>query len=395
MTFTAPARPKLVPLRQDFMVRFTYDVHFTRGLFLTTNPLLADVLLQAKASSTRILPVVDSGVLAVYPQLIEQLKAYVQFYPEAITLAAEPLVVPGGEMVKNSADWVKAIHDAVHKSAICRHSYIMAIGGGAVLDMVGYAAATAHRGVRLIRVPTTVLAQDDSGIGVKNGINAFGKKNFLGAFAPPTLVLNDFNFLKTLNDRDWRAGISEAVKVALIKDRDFFEALEDAAPSLARRKMDAIEMVVYRCAKHHLEHIGGYGDPFEQGSSRPLDFGHWAAHRLEHLTNYELRHGEAVAIGMALDSTYSYLQGHLTKQAWQRILETLKTLGFNLFVPELHSHLDDIDHPDSLFKGLSEFREHLGGELTIMLLDALGHGFEVHQVDFGEYRRAISLLKDY
>ena len=93
---------------------------------------------------------------------------------------------------------------------------MVAIGGGAVLDAVGYAAATAHRGVRLIRVPTTVLSQDDSAVGVKNGINAFGKKNFVGSFAPPHAVLNDFDLLRTLQDRDWRAGISEAVKVALL-----------------------------------------------------------------------------------------------------------------------------------------------------------------------------------
>lgn len=395
MTLTTIAPPKLQPLQQDFTVRFTYDVHFTQGLFRPSNPLLAEVLTQAKTSSTRVLPVIDSGVLETHPYLMDQLEVYAQQHPEAITLAAAPLVVPGGEGVKNSAEWVEKIHEAVHQTAICRHSYIMAIGGGAVLDMAGYAAATAHRGVRLIRVPTTVLAQNDSGIGVKNGINAFDKKNFLGAFAPPTLVLNDFDFLTTLDDRDWRAGISEALKVALIKDAEFFEFIETAAQALANRDMEPMQELIYRCAKHHLEHIGGYGDPFEQGSSRPLDFGHWAAHRLEHLTHYELRHGEAVAIGIALDSTYSYLQGHLDARGWQRIIDTLKTLGFDLFVPELLSQLDSLSHPDSLFRGLSEFREHLGGELTIMLLDKVGHGFEVHKVDFDQYRRAIALLQEF
>ena len=269
----------------------------------------------------------------------------------------------------------------------------MAIGGGAVLDMAGYAAATAHRGIRLIRVPTTVLAQNDSGVGVKNGINAFDKKNFLGTFAPPTLVFNDFDFLKALPDRDWRSGIPEAVKVSLIKDADFFGFIEAAAEDLARRDMQTMQTLIYRCAKHHVEHIGGYGDPFEKGSSRPLDFGHWAAHRLEHLTHYRLRHGEAVAIGIALDSTYSYLQGHLSATACWRIIDTLKALGFVLYAPELSNYIDYPDHPDSIFKGLSEFREHLGGELTIMLLDAIGHGFEVHTVDFELYAQAIAHLQ--
>jgi len=391
----AIAPPKLQTIKQDFTVRFSYDVHFTEGLFNTSNSLLAKVLTQTNTYSTQVLPVIDSGILTAYPDLIKDLKAYAQKYPEAITLAAEPIVVPGGEISKQSAQWVEKIQDAVNQTAICRHSYVMAIGGGAVLDMAGYAAATAHRGVRIIRVPTTVLAQNDSGVGVKNGINAFGKKNFLGAFAPPTLVLNDFNFLKTLGDRDWRSGIPEAVKVSLIKDADFFGFIEKAAFTLSQRDMEAMKTLVYRCAKHHVEHIGGYGDPFEQGSSRPLDFGHWAAHRLEHITNYSLRHGEAVAIGIALDSTYSYLQGHLNKGDWQRILSTIKALGFELYTPKLSSYTEDPNHPDSIFRGLSEFREHLGGELTIMLLDAIGHGFEVHEVDYAVYREAIALLQTY
>ncbi len=243
-------------------------------------------------------------------------------------------------------------------------------------------------------MPTTVLAQNDAGVGVKNGINAFGKKNFLGAFAPPTLVFNDFDFLPALGDRDWRSGIPEAVKVSLIRDADFFRFIETSASALSKRNMEAMKELVYRCAKHHVEHIGGYGDPFEQGSSRPLDFGHWAAHRLEHLTHYKLRHGEAVAIGIALDSTYSYLQGYLRAEDCQRIIDTLKGLGFGLYAPELSNYLDQPNHPDSIFRGLSEFREHLGGELTIMLLDAIGHGFEVHEVDFGVYRQAIALLQE-
>lgn len=386
-------RSKFQTIRQDFAVRFNYDVHFTRGLFHLENPLLANVLIQRKTSSNKVLVVVDSGVLSAYPSLLDQLKAYAELYSQAITLVEEPMVVPGGEISKQSAQWVEKIQNAVHRSAICRHSYVMAIGGGAVLDMIGYAAATAHRGVRLIRVPTTVLAQNDSGVGVKNAINAFGKKNFLGTFAPPELVLNDFDFLETLGQRDWLSGIPEAFKVALIKDADFFGFIEDAALALSKRDMEAMETLVYRCAKHHVEHIGGYGDPFEKGSSRPLDFGHWAAHRLEHITEYRLRHGEAVAIGIALDSTYSYLKGYLPEEDWQRILGTIQTLGFSLYAPELSSHLDDPTHPESIFRGLSEFREHLGGELTIMLLDAIGHGFEVHEVDFELYKQAIALLQ--
>jgi 3-dehydroquinate synthase len=273
---------------------------------------------------------------------------------------------------------------------------MMVIGGGAVLDMGGFAAATAHRGIRLIRVPTTVLAQNDSGVGVKNGINAFGAKNFVGTFAPPYAVINDREFLRTLDDRDWRSGIAEAIKVALIKDRAFFESLAIDAERLAppTRDPDAIERLVHRCAELHLEHIATGGDPFELGSSRPLDFGHWAAHRLEHLTAYRLRHGEAVAIGIALDTTYSWLLGLLSEAEWVRIMSLFDHLGFMLFVPELEAHLDHPTHDRSLFRGLREFQEHLGGRLTIMLLRGIGRPIEVHEIDQEVYRKAIQHLRE-
>ena len=320
-----------------------------------------------------------------HQELIAQLTAYAQQHSNALRLAAVS-VVPGGEAAKNDPQAVEKIQQLIHQTGLCRHSYILAIGGGAVLDMVGYAAATAHRGIRLIRVPTTVLAQNDSGVGVKNGIYAFGKKNFLGTFAPPYAVLNDSDFLPSLSDRDWRSGIAEAIKVALIKDASFFELIETRTSALVRRDMNAMQQLIYRCAQLHLEHIANSGDPFEMGSSRPLDFGHWAAHKLEQLTNYSLRHGEAVAIGMALDSTYSYLLGLLSHREWQQILHLLEALGFALYVPQMRQ--------DRLFQGLAEFREHLGGELTLMLLQEIGQGIEVHEVDPLLYTEAISILAD-
>ncbi|NJR49284.1 MAG: 3-dehydroquinate synthase [Leptolyngbyaceae cyanobacterium CSU_1_3] len=390
------ALPAPQPLHQSLTVTFTYDVHFTSGLFQTENLLLAQAVNSDRTEDPkRVLVVIDAGVVQSHSHLLAQIREYVRFHADALTLAGEPVIVPGGESVKNSPDWVNLIHQTVEQVGLCRHSSVMAIGGGAVLDMAGYAAATAHRGIRLIRVPTTVLAQNDSGIGVKNGINAFGKKNFLGTFAPPTIVLNDFNFLTTLDDRDWRSGIAEAIKVALIKDAKFFDFIETHATELAQRNMAAMQQLIYHCASHHLNHIGNYGDPFEMGSSRPLDFGHWAAHRLEHLTHYALRHGEAVAIGIALDTTYAFLLGLLSPFAWKRVLETLQELGFKLYVPELDNYLDQPDHPESIFRGLGEFREHLGGELTLTLLSEIGRGIEVHEVDLTLYQQAIALLQTF
>ncbi len=386
----------LQPINQCVQVTFNYDVHFTRGLFELDNPLLAQVIAaNSETTPKRVLVVVDGGVLNHQKGLLKKLALYGQRYADVLTLSGEPIIVPGGEAVKNDSRFIEQIHQRIDAVGLCRHSYVLAIGGGAVLDMVGYAAATAHRGIRLLRVPTTVLGQNDSGVGVKNGINAFGKKNFLGTFMPPYAVLNDFDFITSLDDRDWRSGIAEAVKVALIKDADFFNFIMTHADRLAHRDMEIMEKLIYRCSQLHLEHIAGGGDPFEMGSSRPLDFGHWAAHKLEHLTNYSLRHGEAVAIGIALDTTYSYLIGQLLQSEWQRILITLKKLGFTLYVPTLKEHIDWLDHPDCIFKGLTEFREHLGGKLTITLLEGIGQGIEVNQVDLSLYKDAISLLEDW
>lgn len=395
MTIGIKSASNVRSLKQCVAVTFNYDIHFTKGLFELDNPLFAHVLTAEGDSPKKVLAVIDAGLVHHQPALLDKLVAYAEFYQDAFIFVQPPAIVSGGEAVKNDPQLVEHLHHIIDCARLCRHSYVLAIGGGAVLDMAGYAAATAHRGIRLIRVPTTVLAQNDSGVGVKNGINAFGKKNFLGTFAPPYAVFNDLDFLTTLDDRDWRSGIAEAVKVALIKDADFFNFITKHAAKLAQRDMQAMQDLIYRCAQLHLEHIATSGDPFEKGSSRPLDFGHWAAHKLEQLTNYNLRHGEAVAIGIALDSTYSYLIGLLNKSDWQQILETLQALGFSLYVPELVAQLHQLEHSDCVFQGLREFQEHLGGELTLMLLEKIGEGVEVHHVDLLVYQRAIALLKQH
>ena len=384
---------KIQSIQQEVRVNFSYGVHFTRGLFAIDNPLLSEVV-GATNKAKSIVVAIDSGVLEQHPRLIDRVEAYTNHFSDKLNLVAKPIIVPGGEAAKNDPLLINKIQIIVEQVGLCRHSYILAIGGGAVVDMVGYAAATAHRGIRLIRIPTTVLAQNDSGVGVKNGVNAFGKKNFLGTFVPPAAVLTDFDFLTTLSDRDWRSGIAEAVKVALIKDKSFFKFISDNAKKLAQRDAAAMEQLIYRCCELHLDHIANYGDPFEMGSSRPLDFGPWAAHKLEHMTQYRLRHGEAVAIGMALDCTYSYLIGMLDKAAWEQIVITLKQLGFELYAPELAIDLADDNLKSSIFAGLDEFREHLGGELAIMLLDKIGQGTEVSEVKIPLYRQAILLLQE-
>lgn len=381
-------------IQQHVQAAFRFPVHFTAGVFGALNPVLKNVVADsADRSPASAVFIVDRGLLPGHPHIVEAIEQYCEAHRDVLTLAAPVLLVPGGEVIKNDWHHVATIHRVIHGGGLCRHSYVVGVGGGAVLDVVGFAAATAHRGIRLIRIPTTVLAQDDSAVGVKNGINAYGKKNFLGTFAPPHAVINDSAFLPTLDDRDWRGGISEAIKAALVRDPEFFDYIERHAVALKARDLDVMQELVRWSATLHLAHIAQGGDPFEQGSSRPLDYGHWAAHKLEALTDYRLRHGEAVGIGIAIDTTYAHLTGALGDQEWRRVISVLQAVGLAIHAKELDEHLDDPEDRRGVLSGLGEFREHLGGELTILLLNGIGRPFDCHDIDTGMMVRSIEVLR--
>jgi 3-dehydroquinate synthase len=376
-------------------VNYRHQLHFTDRVFARDNPVLASVLVdahsQSAAARVKVLLVLEEALAAARPELAPEIEAYFGAHPQRLQLVGPPVRVTGGEVVKNDWSRVVEILELIHRHHIDRHNYVVVVGGGALLDMVGLAAATAHRGVRLIRIPTTTLAQDDSGVGVKNGVNAFGKKNFIGTFAPPFAVINDFDLLASLSDRDKRAGYIEAVKVACIRDAEFFVGLENDASALARFEAEPMKRLIRRSAELHLNHIANGGDPFEMGSARPLDFGHWAAHKLEQMSGYRLRHGEAVAIGIALDVLYSVRQGLLARPAAERILSLLERLGFTLYDSELESI--SASGELGVLGGLEEFREHLGGELTITLLSDIGCGVEVHSIEIEHVRQALQDLE--
>jgi 3-dehydroquinate synthase len=382
----------LVPsIERTIQVSYRHQVHFTEGVFQAENSLLRDILTEgATRERHKVMVVVDEALSQSQPFLVRMIESYFAAYPE-LHLVCAPVIIEGGERTKNSYFHVSEIHSQIDRFHVDRHSYVIAVGGGALLDMAGLAAATAHRGVRHIRIPTTTLSQDDSGVGVKNGINAFGKKNFIGTFAPPFAVINDFKLLETLEPRDKRAGYVEAVKVALIRDAEFFEAIERDAFRLREFEPEAMKQLIHRSAELHLNHIATSGDPFEFGSARPLDFGHWAAHKLEQLSEYRLRHGEAVAIGIALDVIYSRRMGYVDAACATRILRLLELLGFELFTSELLN--TDAKGQSIVLGGLEEFREHLGGELTITLLLGIGHGFEVHEIDAEQMLQSIGELE--
>jgi len=387
---TADFRPPRVH-HQGFTVTFEYPVVSCRGALAAAEPTLAWCISRREPNRRHpVYATIDAGVAGAWPQIGAQVQAYAARYADVLEVVGLE-IIPGGEQAKNDPSLISGLQARFAKAKLDRHATVLAIGGGAVLDAVGFAASVTHRGLRTVRMPSTVLSQNDAGVGVKTGVNGFGAKNFIGTFAPPFAVVNDAELLTTLPLREARAGLAEAVKVAVIRDADFFTRLEADAVALAAAELTALEAAVERCAHLHLAHIAGAGDPFEMGSARPLDYGHWSAHKLEILSGHGLRHGEAVAIGMALDARYAERKGLLSSAALERICGLLERLGLPLYHPALSLQSDG---RLEILAGLQEFREHLGGTLTITLLTDIGRSIEVSEMDEREVTAAIAWLQE-
>lgn len=367
-----------------FEVPCFHRLRFTEDCFGIDWPILSELFL-ASDGPARIQVWIDEGLEAWDPQLPSRIRECIESDSDRMVLVSPVHRIAGGETIKNDPATVDQILMEIDRDNLDRRSYILVIGGGAVLDAVGFAAAIAHRGIRLIRIPTTTLAQADSGVGVKNAVNAFGKKNWKGTFAIPWAVVNDERMLLGLTDRDFRCGFSEAVKVSLLKNPEAFQFLVRNASHIARRDMRVAMHAIRSSVLMHLHHITQGGDPFEALEARPLDFGHWSAHKLEALTRYEVRHGEAVSIGVALDTAYSALTLGLSEEIVHQTLDTLTHMGLPIFDPWLERK--------EIFQGLEEFRQHLGGRLTLTMLRDVGQPVDVHEVDYEAMRTAVSHLK--
>ncbi|QXI26025.1 3-dehydroquinate synthase [Pseudomonas vanderleydeniana] len=376
-------------LHGRFEVSYDYPVVFTDHVFDPDNACLHQQLTRLQDGPVKVLVFADEQLLQCRSPLLQQIDDYFSAHAADLHLQTAPFPVPAGESSKRP-EVLQQLYEQLLQQGMDRHGYVLALGGGATLDAVGYACATFHRGIRLIRIPTTVLAQNDAGIGVKNGINAFEQKNLLGTFCPATAVINDFQLLDSLSYRDQIAGLAEAIKVAAIKDARFFQWMEQQADALARFEPQASRYAIRRCAELHLGHITGAGDPFERGNGRPLDYGHWAAHKLEKLSQHRLRHGEAVAVGMALDALYANARGLLGDSECERLLRLLLKLGFSLCPPELL--LKDSQGRLLVLLGLEEFRQHLGGELSIPMLSRMGESLDVHEIDPALMEQALQRL---
>ncbi len=379
-------------IHQSFNAPFDFPVIFSRDVFGANGPVLMNAINRlAEEREHRIMVFLDDGVRKAYPQLPAAIHDWFTVHAGRAAPASPLRIVPGGEHIKNDSPLMLDITQQIISTRPCRHSFIMIIGGGAVLDAIGFAASLVHRGLRIIRLPTTALAQCDSGVGVKTAINLNNEKNLLGTFAPPFAVVNDFSFLPTLPESEWGGGIAESFKVALIRDAEFFRRLCELAPRLKGRDAAAMEEIIYRSAALHLEHIRTSGDPFELGLARPLDFGHWAAHKLEILSHYRIGHGQAVAVGVALDSFYAARKGYISQEEFSRIIQGLEASGLTLWYPEVDRRQGDGQL--AILGGLRDFQEHLGGELYVTLPKGIGNKLEVHEMDEMVIAEAVQYLK--
>ncbi len=378
---------KVHRIEDYFTIKYKHKIFFTENVFSRNNKILENIL--EIDTNSKALIVIDEGVVANDSNLLSSITEY--FKSASIVSMCE--VIDGGESVKNNLDTLMNLLSLIDKNRIDRRSYLIGIGGGATLDITGFAAAIAHRGIRYIRIPTTILAQCDSGVGIKNGLNLFGKKNFIGTFYPPIAVINDFNFLNSLSQRDKRSGLAEVVKIALIKDRALFEQVQQLSDRLASFEPAAIKSVIIKCAQLHFDHIVNGGDPFETGNSKPLDFGHWSAHKLEQISNFKIKHGEAVAAGIAIDTLYSANIGLIKPATAKIIIDQLIKIGFQIYYPELETK--DSNGKLIIMEGLDEFREHLGGTLSITLLKGIGKSIEVNDIHLDLVEKSLNQLKNY
>ncbi len=238
--------------------------------------------------------------------------------------------IPAGETSKTRRVRDR-LEDAIIALGASRDTALVALGGGVVGDLVGFVAATYHRGIPYIQIPTTLTAMVDSAIGGKTGINHPAGKNFLGAFHQPAGIYADLDYLKTLSDREFRSGMAEVVKCGVIADRGLFETLETHSERLARRDPDLMSRIVETCCRIKVRVVAA--DPRDTNRRKILNFGHTVGHALETLSRYRMAHGDAVSIGMVAEAAIASRAGLLSERAAARIERLLRAIGLPTALP--------------------------------------------------------------
>ncbi|WP_397543943.1 3-dehydroquinate synthase [Roseovarius salis] len=351
-----------------------YDVHVGPGLLAAAAGFVAPLL-----SRPRVAVITDENVAALHlPPLEEALQAG--------GIAVSSLALPPGEATKSWPHFERAV-EWLLQERIERRDIVVALGGGVIGDLAGFAAAVLRRGVRFVQMPTSLLAQVDSSVGGKTGINAPQGKNLIGAFHQPSLVLADTDVLSTLAERDFLAGYGEVVKYGLLGDSDFFQWLEAHGSSVAGGDAAARTAAVRRSVEMKADIV--VRDETEQGDRALLNLGHTFCHALEAATGYSdrLLHGEGVAIGCALAFDLSARMGLCSQEDPSRVRAHLRNMKMKADLSDIEGELPDAE---GLLDLMAQDKKVVDGRLRFILAHGIGQAFVADDVDPGTVRTLLA-----
>ncbi len=336
-----------------------YDIHIGPGLLAQSGALIGPML-----ARKQVCVVTDENVAALHLETLRDGLA-------ANGIAMEALVLPAGESTKSWA-YLEQTVEWLLSQRVERKDLVVALGGGVIGDLTGFAAAILRRGVGFVQIPTSLLAQVDSSVGGKTGINSPLGKNLVGAFHQPRLVLADIDVLGTLTPRDFLAGYGEVVKYGMLGDANFFEWLEAQGPALAAGDEAARIAAVKRSCEMKAEIV--MRDETEQGDRALLNLGHTFCHALEAATGYgdRLLHGEGVAVGCALAFELSMRLGLCAQEAPSRVREHLRAMGMKVDLKDIEGELPDAD---GLLELMGQDKKVVDGQLRFILARGIGEAF--------------------
>jgi 3-dehydroquinate synthase len=352
-----------------------YDIHIGPGLLAQAGQFLTPLLHRPK-----VVVVTDETVAALH---LDTLRAGLA--ASGITMTA--LILPPGEGTKSWPQFTRTVEWLLEQK-VERRDVVVAFGGGVIGDLVGFAAAVLRRGVRFVQIPTSLLAQVDSSVGGKTGINAPQGKNLIGAFHQPSLVLADTAVLGTLTKRDFLAGYGEVVKYGLLGDSGYFEWLEQHGAALAAGDMPTRVQAVTRSVQMKADIV--VRDETEQGDRALLNLGHTFCHALEAATGYgdRLLHGEGVAIGCALAFELSARLGLCSQEDPSRVRAHLKTMGMKTDLADIDGDLPDAQ---GLLNLMGQDKKVVDGQLRFILAKGIGRAFVTGDVPKDS---VVSVLED-
>ena len=358
----------------------SYDILVRRGLLAQAGPEIAARVTGGASQGRFAVVITNPKVNSSYGETVTRSLADAGF-------RAKVLSVPAGEVYK-TLQTVRRLYKDLHSEKADRRTIVVALGGGVIGDVAGFVAATYGRGLDLVQIPTTLLAQVDSSVGGKTGVNFDNGKNLIGSFHQPRLVLIDPDTLHSLPLRERRSGLAEVLKYGLIADRPFFEMLSREAGALARLSSDQLEYAIAHSCEIKARVVEQ--DERDEGLRAILNFGHTIGHALEAITRYRLyRHGEAIAIGMVSACLIGEEVGITNPADTAAVIESFDRAGFKQW------DLDERLPIGEILGLLSWDKKSVDGAARFVLLEKIGHATPGHEVPEAAIRRALDRQRDY